>query len=74
MYWDSQVDYFVDMAVFKTLCILVVYQFQNQKPNIEYRVRNTTANLWTQKNKSEVSERRIISHPTRVFQLYFAEK
>jgi hypothetical protein len=28
MYWDRQVDYFVDMAVFKTLCILVVYQFQ----------------------------------------------
>jgi hypothetical protein len=28
MYMNSQVDYFVDMAVFKTFCILVLYQFQ----------------------------------------------
>jgi hypothetical protein len=28
MYWDRQVDYFFDMAVFKKLCILVVYQFK----------------------------------------------
>jgi hypothetical protein len=28
MYWDSFVNYFVNMAVFKTLCILVLYQFQ----------------------------------------------
>jgi hypothetical protein len=51
MYWDSQVDYFVDMAVFKTFCILVVYQFQGDTVTCDLFVSTI---FWDRQERAEV--------------------